>query len=79
MTLIQSPETIMLIHRTMVQEEIDRRRHTRHITEPRTRSGVIMTIRSLIGRALIDAGTRIAPAERRGTAAPITGRLSVAR
>lgn len=76
MQLTQSPETIMLIHRTMVREALERHDRQRQEIEPRHRP--IVTIRLMIGRSLISLGTRIAPAGRPNTARPVVGGMSIA-
>ncbi len=75
MTLIQSPETIMLIHRTMIREELERKQAL-----PQTTRRPLTTIRFFIGRGLIAVGTRLAPAGPRNAADRQThGGIAVAR
>lgn len=76
MSLMQAPVGIMLMHRTMVQEELDRNRHPRQ-AEQSLRRTPVMTIRAGIGRTLIAAGSRLAPSHDRTE--PAVGRLSTAR
>jgi hypothetical protein len=77
MSLMQAPVGIMLMHRTMVQEELDRNRHPRRDDLPRRRQSPLMTLRIAIGRTLIAAGTRLD--QQHDRAEPAVGRLSAAR
>jgi hypothetical protein len=74
---MQAPVGIMLLHRTMVQEELDRHRHQGRTDLPRRQAGPLMAIRAGIGRTLIAAGTRLAAEHER--IEPAVGRLSAAR
>lgn len=75
MSLMQSPDEIILLHRAKVREERDRNRHP-HVTDlsPRQRQS---TIRTAVGNMLIAAGSRLAT--QHDPAEPVVGRLSVAR
>lgn len=79
MSLMQAPVGIMLIHRTAVQEELDRNRHPRRADLPLRRQSPLMTVRALIGRTFIAAGTRLDPAAHPERPEPAMGRLSIAR
>jgi hypothetical protein len=79
MSLMQAPVGIMLLHRTMVEEEQDRRRHPRLANGPLRRQTPLMTIRTLIGRILIAAGTRLDPTAHPERHDPAMGALSIAR
>ncbi len=61
MSLMQAPVGIMILHRTMVQEELDRNRHPRRADLPLWRRTPLMTIRTAIGRMLIATGNRLHP------------------
>jgi hypothetical protein len=67
----------MLLHRTMVQEELERNRHPRRVEPSRRRPSLVMAVRAGVGRALIATGTRLAPTHDRPE--PAVGRLSTAR
>lgn len=75
MSLMQSPEATILLHRVMVREEREQTRHPR-VTDlsPQRRQS---TIRTVIGHLLIAAGARLSaqhePADR------AIGHLSIAR
>lgn len=72
MQLMQSPETVMLIHRTMVKEELQRRQHVVRSELPRRRP----VVRLLVARILYALAQRIAPATEPAPA--INGRISIA-
>lgn len=74
MTLMQSPEIIMLIHRTMVSEQIERR-----AAGVAVRSSVIGTIRSIVGGTLIALGQHVIPPARQDRMGPAAGRIAIAR
>lgn len=77
MSLMQAPVGIMLLHRTMVQEELELNRHPRATSLSLRRQGPMTTFRTAFGRVLIAAGTRLAaPNDRTETA---VGRLAAAR
>jgi hypothetical protein len=77
MDLMQSPDTLVLIHRAMELERIGRRHYPPYTAQA---SGTPMTaLRANIGRALIVLGMRIAPTARTNRSQPETGTLSVAR
>ena len=77
MSLMQAPVGIMLMHQTMVQEELDRNRHPRYADLPRQRKSPLMSIRTAIGRTLIAAGYRLA--QQHDRTEPAVGSLSTAR
>jgi hypothetical protein len=65
----------LLIHRTMIREELERKRAL-----PQTTRRPMTTIRFFIGHGLIAMGTRLAPTGPRNTDSRTThGRVAVAR
>lgn len=67
---IPHPETILLVHQTVIREELRRRHPQYHLYPSKVErgEGILSKVRRFIASALIAAGNRLAPAGHPDTA-----------